>query len=315
MKQRGREIQWFLIGFFLFILFFVPIGEGNLLVVLIEQSKYILKPYTWHFPFRYQIETIPIYFLLIINMTLLALFSIKKTCFNTLKILAIVQFALYVIISFVYVNSSLEFVDFYAIAFVVFILMNLSIFQVLNLFFISPKRYKRASIVVSSIVIIFLSIYSILFWTVSRFDFELNDDGESYSIVRIKSDIHTIRIPSTYQRLPVIKINSNYYIYTNIQEIIFEENSHIEIIERNAFRCRNLRKITLPSRLQTIGDNAFSFCYKLEEVIIPIEVINIGGWVFECENGIIYCEAKSKPDTWEVGWCYKAKEIIWGYQG
>jgi len=316
MKKRGRTIQWLLISIFLFILLFIPIGEGNLLVFLIEYSNYLFKPFiTWRFPYRYQIEIIRLYLLFITNIVLLVLFSIKKTYPITQKTLAIVQFVLYIIMCLVYVNSSLEFVDYYAIAFIVIILMNLSLLQVLNLFCISPKRYKHASIIVSSIVLILLSVYSVLFWTVSRFEFELNEDGESYSIVSIESDIPTIRIPSTYKGLPVTKINSNYYIYQNIQEIIFEEDSNIEIIENDAFRCRNLRKITLSSSLHTIGDNAFSFCYKLEEVIIPIEVIYIGGWVFECENGIIYCEAESKPDTWEVGWCYKAKEIIWGYKG
>jgi hypothetical protein len=46
MKQRGRTIQWLLISIFLFILLFVPIGEGNLLVVLIEYSNYLFKPFT-----------------------------------------------------------------------------------------------------------------------------------------------------------------------------------------------------------------------------------------------------------------------------
>ena len=315
MEKRGRTIQWLLISIFLFILLLIPIGEGNLLVVLIEYSDYLFKPFMWHFPYRDQIETIPVYLLFITNIVLLVLFSIKKTYSITLKILTIIQFALYIIISLLYVHSSLEFVDYYAVVFIVIILMNLSLLQVVNLFFISPKRYKRASIVASSIVLLFLSIYSVLFWTVSRFKFELNEDGESYSIVSIESDIPVVRIPSTYKGLPVTKISSNYYVYENIREIIFEEDSNIEIIEEMAFRCGYLRKITFPSSLHTIGESAFSECNSLQQVFIPIEVIYIGRRAFESENGIIYCEAESKPDTWEVGWCYKAKEIIWGYGG
>ena len=177
MEKRGRTIQWLLISIFLFILLLIPIGDGNLLVVLIEYSDYLFKPFMWHFPYRDQIETIPVYLLFITNIVLLVLFSIKKTYSITLKILTIIQFALYIIISLVYVHSSLEFVDYYAVVFIVIILMNLSLLQVVNLFFISPKRYKRASIVASSIVLLFLSIYSVLFWTVSRFKFELNEDG------------------------------------------------------------------------------------------------------------------------------------------
>lgn len=316
VKQRGRTIQWLLISIFLFILLFIPIGEGNLLVVLIEYSSIIFNPTSWHYPYTLQLVTIPLYLLSFIILLLLILISIKKTYSITLKILAIVQFALYIIISLVYVHSSLEFADSYAVVFTVIILMNLSLLQVVNLFFISPKRYKRASIVASSIVLLFLSIYSVLFWTVSRFEFELNDDGQSYSIVSIESDIPTIRIPSTYKGLPVTKISSNYYVYENIREIIFEEDSNIEIIENWSNGCK-LTKITLPSSLNTIGENAFSACYQLEEVIIPINVINIERRAFVSDNLIVYCEAESKPDTWHEYWCYdyEIKEIIWGYKG
>ncbi|MDD3191737.1 MAG: leucine-rich repeat protein [Bacilli bacterium] len=303
MKQRGKIIEWLILlaTCILFLLFFVPNEEG------FTPSFYNNSFY------RFYVSIIDLHIfativIIVTNLTLISIKTSKKEVFIVLKILTIIQFALFIPVLF----AVLEVYDF---TFITIILMNLSLLQVLNLFFISPKRYKRASIVASSIVLIFLSVYSILFWTVSRFEFELNDDGQSYSIVSIESDIPTIRIPSTYQGFPVTKINSNYYIYQNIQEIIFEEDSHIEIIEQTAFRCRNLRKITLPSSLHTIGENAFSSCYNLEEVYISIGVINIQRRAFMSKNLIIYCETESRPDTWDDNWCYQAKEIIWGYGG
>ena len=305
MKQRGKIIEWLILlaTCILFLLFFVPNEEG-------------FTPSFYNNSFlRVYLSIINLHIfativIIVTNLTLISIKTSKKEVFIVLKILTIIQFALFIPVLF----AVLEVYDF---TFITIILMNLSLLQVLNLFFISPKRYKRASIVASSIVLIFLSIYSILFWTVSRFEFELNDDGQSYSIVSIESDIHTIRIPSTYQGLSVTKINSNYYIYKNIQEIIFAEDSHIEVIERNAFRCGNLRKIIFPSSLHSIGDNAFFECNSLEQVFIPIDVIYMGESVFYCPKATILCEAESKPDTWEVGWYYqyKVKEIIWGYGG
>jgi hypothetical protein len=307
MEKRGRAIQWLMLLFILLSLC-IPIGDGYVVEALIEFSSYVFNPTSWYYPYTPQLVTIPFYLLFIIILLLLILMSIKKTNPVLLKIISIIQFLLFI-------PLLLAIFGVYDFTFVTSILITFSLLQVVNVFSKTIKRLRLTFIIATSLCIVGLGVYSVLFWTVSRFEFELNEDGESYSIVSIESDIPTIRIPSTYKGLPVTKINSNYYIYQNIQEIIFEEDSNIEIIEQTAFRCRNLRKITLSPSLHTVGDNAFSFCYKLEEVIIPIEVIYIGGWVFECENGIIYCEAESKPDTWEVGWCYKAKEIIWGYGG
>ena len=307
MEKRGRTIQWFMLLFILLSLC-IHIGDGYVVEVLIEFSSIIFNPTSWHYPYIPQLVTIPFYLISFIILLLLILMSIKKTNPVLLKIISIIQFLLFI-------PLLLAIYGVYDFTFVTSILITFSLLQVVNVFSKTIKRLRLTFLIATSLCLVGLGVYSTLFWTVSRFKFELNEDGESYSIVSIESDIPTIRIPSTYKGLPVTKISSNYYIYENIQEIIFEGDCNIEIIEKNAFKCRNLRKITLPSSLHTIGENAFSFCYKLEEVIIPINVIYIGGWAFESENLIIYCEAESRPTTWEVNWCYKAKEIIWGYGG
>ena len=56
---------------------------------------------------------------------------------------------------------------------------------------------------------------------------------------------------------------------TNIEEVIFEEG--LQIV--NGFgECSNLTKVTLPSSVKIIGDDAFIFCAQLIEVAIPDSV-------------------------------------------
>jgi hypothetical protein len=294
MKIRGLILQG-LLSIILVYLLFVPLGDANLIYLLFDEIPHQLNLPQYSFIIIFVIPFFVLIFTKNNKRTLLQIFAISQV------IVLLITFILFICI--------------FTHAFYFLLMMGISLLQVFNVFFKSFKELKLASIITTSLFLLGLGVYSTLFWTVSRFDFELNEDGQSYFIVSIESDIPTIRIPSTYKGLPVTQINSNYYVYENIQEIIFEGDSNIEVIEEMAFRCGYLRKITFPSSLHTIGESAFSECNSLQQVIIPIEVIYIGGWAFESENLIIYCEAESRPTTWEVNWCHKAKEIIWGYGG
>ena len=292
MKIRGLILQG-LLSIILVYLLFVPLGDANLIYLLFDEIPHQLNLPQYSFIIIFVIPFFVLVFTKNNKRTLLQIFAISQV------IVLLITFILFICI--------------FTHAFYFLLMMGISLLQVFNVFFKSFKELKLASIITTSLCLVGLGVYSTLFWTVSRFDFELNEDGQSYSIVSIESDIPTIRIPSTYKGLPVTRIKSNHYIYGNIREIIFEEDSNIEIIENDAFRCRNLRKITLPSSLHTIGENAFSDCYSLEQVFIPIAVINIERRAFLSGNLIIYCEAESQPNTWDDNWCYQAKEIIWGY--
>ncbi len=59
---------------------------------------------------------------------------------------------------------------------------------------------------------------------------------------------------------------------TNIEEVVFEEG--LQVIN-NMGRCSNLKKVTLPSTVKKIGDNAFIFCAQLLEIVIPESVDKI----------------------------------------
>lgn len=291
--QRKRFLEWLILIIFCFFLL-LPIGDTVLAIFLIDDVNI-------------DFMTIPLYELLTIIITLIVLTYMKKDHPTLFKILYIFQLVLLVPFFIILIDS-------YGHALLIILLIFLSLMQIIDVFSTSSSRSKIASIITMAISVIVIGLFSVLFWTVSRFEFKLNEDGVSYSIERIRSDIPIIRIPSTYRGLPVTRINAYYEHYNYIREIIFEEDCHIEVIDDWSNGCGKLRKITLPSSLDIIDDFAFSSCYNLEEVYIPIGVTIIGTNAFQCENATIYCEAESKPEAWDANWCSEAKVIIWGYQ-
>ena len=68
----------------------------------------------------------------------------------------------------------------------------------------------------------------------------------------------------------------------------------VKTVGSNAFRNTNLSKMTLPSSLETIAQNAFYQCYKLETVTMKGNILSIG------ENAFAYCSSLGKfimPNT------------------
>ncbi len=291
--QRKRFLEWLILILFIFFIL-LPIGDTVLAIFLFDDVNIGFM-------------TIPLYELLTIIITLIVLTYMKKNHSTLFKILVIFQLVLWIPFFIILIDS-------YVHALVTIILIFLSLYQIINAFFSSTTQLKVASIITTTLFVIGIGLFSVLFWTVSRFEYRLNENGDSYSIERIRSDIPIIRIPSTYRGLPVTRINAYYEHYNYIREIIFEEDCHIEVIDDWSNGCGKLRKITLPSSLHTIDDFAFSSCYNLEEVYIPIGVTIIGTNAFQCENATIYCEAESKLEAWNVNWCSEAKVIIWGYR-
>lgn len=116
--------------------------------------------------------------------------------------------------------------------------------------------------------------------------------------------------------------------------------SEVTSIGKAAFSgCRSLTSIELPNSITSIGDNAFLLCSGLKSiklsdsltriedgvffacsglktVIIPNSVSYIGYKVFaKCFNLKIYCEAKSRPEGWDLTWNSGKRPVVWGYKG
>ncbi len=97
-----------------------------------------------------------------------------------------------------------------------------------------------------------------------------------------------------------------------LQKVAIPENSFLFYIEDGAFmNCRNLREITLPKNLLSIGQQTFSYCTSLKEMTVPKNVQSLNGVVLE------YCDALEKVsvqcDCENLGLfiadCYSLKEL------
>ena len=136
-------------------------------------------------------------------------------------------------------------------------------------------------------------------------EFELNEDGQSYSVVgRGTCTDRNIVIPDIYKNLPVTEVGNNaferdYLItgvvlgncidvvgklsfsYCSYLENVVISNS-VDIIEFRAFEnCDSLVQLTLGNSVKEIKQSAFENCDSLSTLIIPDSVINIGDYSFE----------------------------------
>lgn len=148
---------------------------------------------------------------------------------------------------------------------------------------------------------------------VSLYDIEKNDQG--YFIKKYKGfDEPKVIIPHIIGEYKIVGISESAYAgCVSIEELIITNG--IQYIENNAFRgCKNIKRISLPHTLvslgdfddkpctgvfmdtqiesvslpyglQHIGNYAFFRCYKLKEIILPDTVLKIGVHIFgRCEK-------------------------------
>ena len=101
----------------------------------------------------------------------------------------------------------------------------------------------------------------------------------------------------------------------NLQIVTFTSGE--EIPDYSFAECDNLKSVTLPDSLTTIGLRAFADCDNLTSIVIPISVTCMRGDAFSnCINLTIYCEAASDlVGTWYPDWDWNVKKVIWGYTG
>ena len=101
---------------------------------------------------------------------------------------------------------------------------------------------------------------------VLEFEFELNSDGKSYTLLEYNylspDATETASIPDTYEGLPVT------------------------IIADQAFyACTDLEKVIIPEGITTIGEYAFYHCDKLSEIKFPSTLRIIKRYAFEgCDS-------------------------------
>ena len=165
-------------------------------------------------------------------------------------------------------------------------------------------------------------------------------DGKTYTIIGVADRvfegnkiIKSVKLPNTITSVGSYTFKN----CVNLESIVIPEG--VTIIKAYAFEfCENLTNVSLPSTLLKIDDNAFNACYALTSIVLPNKLVAIGDYVFSsCHslNSIIipksvisigssafgngcsitvYCEATSKPASWNSEWLYIANgNVVWGY--
>ena len=104
-------------------------------------------------------------------------------------------------------------------------------------------------------------------------------------------NLTTVTIPNTVTSIGGSAFESYYnyntgYHESNIQYVIFENNSKVKNIGFSAFRgCNKLTNITIPDSVTNIEDYAFYWCGSLENITIGSGVKNIGNYSFSwCDS-------------------------------
>ena len=127
--------------------------------------------------------------------------------------------------------------------------------------------------------------------------FELNKDGESYSVVGIGTfDGTDLKIPNVnFDTKPVTEIKSNaFYECTKLTSVTIPDS--VTSIGEHAFSdCTGLTSVTIGNSVTSIGDYAFDGCNGLKSITIPDSVTSTGNWAFyntawynNQPNGLVY---------------------------
>ena len=126
--------------------------------------------------------------------------------------------------------------------------------------------------------------------------FELNEDGESYSVVGIGTFSGTkLKIPNVnFDTKPVTEIKSNaFYECTKLTSVTIPDS--VTSIGEHAFSdCTGLTSVTIGNSVTSIGDYAFDGCNGLKSITIPDSVTSIG------EGAFLFCTSLTSvtiPDS------------------
>jgi uncharacterized repeat protein (TIGR02543 family) len=155
----------------------------------------------------------------------------------------------------------------------------------------------------------------------SGLSYESIPDGLNVSIgsATMSSDII---IPSMHDDQDVIAIKSGgFQSSINIKKVTMPDS--VTSIGYQAFAyCSKLALIDLSNNLTSIGGEAFYGCTELTSIVIPISVTSIGTTTFfNCSKLMMYAEVSesAQPNGWIGYWHYydysSSYPVVWSYAG
>ena len=102
---------------------------------------------------------------------------------------------------------------------------------------------------------------------------------------------------------------------SNMTELTFAINSKLVTVENSAFSTNKIVEIALPDGVETIGEYAFSYSYKLEKLTIPESVQFIGYGAFSSASvlkDVNWYPTDCTLDGGIFNWCAKLNVIFHG---
>ena len=118
------------------------------------------------------------------------------------------------------------------------------------------------------------------------FTFELNKAKTGYIVTGDSGQSTAIIIPAEHEGLPVTEIGDSAFAYSKHNSDIISVTipDTVTTIGKNAFYSRQSDLITVNigenSKLEIIGNNAFSGCRSLKSIWLPADVVSIGDSAF-----------------------------------
>ena len=150
----------------------------------------------------------------------------------------------------------------------------------------------------------------------SMLDFFPLDDGTYMVSVGNAKYLSNIVIPPTYKGKAVVGIEDHAFdMCTNLKSITIPD-SVTSIGAYAFFGCSSLTDITISDSVTSIGMGAFKDCSSLTSITIPDSVTSIGMGAFVgCTSVTIYCEAQRQPSGWAPYWNPSGCPVVWDYKG
>ena len=147
----------------------------------------------------------------------------------------------------------------------------------------------------------------------------------------------SITIPAS-----VVEIGDYAFYCSSLASLTIEEGSVIEYIGAEAFRVFSLKgHLVIPNTVKYIGNCAFNYTqmsfeitsdsqltyigdwafadnwYGQSTIYLSSKVEYVGSWAFNSSYFTIYCEAESRPSTWDSNWLGNSSNkpaVTWGVQ-
>ena len=140
-------------------------------------------------------------------------------------------------------------------------------------------------------------------------EFELNEDGQSYTVTGDGTCTETDIVIGLYKGLPVTAIeNGAFYYDFGIQTVTIGVGV-ISIGDEAFYSCPELTSIKIPEGVTHIGNKAFYSCPELTNIEIPASVTYIGKEAFsDCENLESIAVAEENEYYYVAGNCLIEKE-------